>query len=181
MTFIELFLIALGLSMDAAAVSLTNGVVCCPLSLDKKLAIPLCFGLFQGLMPLLGYLTGSLFAQWMDRYAGIICFLILGTIGGKMIYEGFLKQDTKPKSENLTYKVLLLQAIATSIDAFAVGVGFCAAKVLLLPAVSIIAVITGVCCMLALLLGRSFGCILGNKGEIFGGSILLLIGIKSLF
>ena len=181
MTFIELLLVALGLSMDAAAVSLTNGVAYCPLSPDKKLAIPLFFGLFQGLMPLLGYFAGSFFASFMDQYAGIICFLILGTIGGKMIYEGFSQDDTEQNGENLTYKLLLFQAIATSIDAFAVGVGFCAMDVSPLPAVSMIAVITGACSMLALLLGRSFGCILGNKGEIFGGSILLLIGIKSLF
>lgn len=130
-------------------------------------------------MPLLGYYAGSLFSEFLDAYAGIVVLLILGVIGGKMIYDGLRKEEERA-CRRLTGLTIFLQAIATSIDAFAVGVGFSAMRVQILPTVLSSAQppsyvrCRGVC-------GQTVWQLAGRKAQILGGVILILIGIKSLF
>lgn len=181
----EIILVGLGLSMDAATVSMTNGMVYKGLKKDKVIAMPLFFGGFQGLMPLLGFLLGGLVSGFITQYANILVFLILGFIGGKMlldVYKDYKNPDEEDEIEegNLTYKTLLLQAIATSIDAFAVGIGFSAMGVNVVFASSIIAITTAVCSLVAIFIGKKFGSIFESKSTLVGGIILVFIAIKSL-
>ncbi len=184
MTILDIALIGVGLSMDAFAVSISNGMVYRGLTKGYRAAMPVFFGGFQILMPLLGYSLGSLFAAWIDRYAGILILLILGFIGGKMIWDGVHKDGeecTQTSADNLSWQVLFLQAIATSIDAFAVGVGFSAMRVAVVPASLLIGVITFTLCWVAIAIGKAFGTLLEDKAQIVGGIILVLIGIKNFF
>lgn len=185
MGLLEIFCVGVGLSMDAAAVSMTNGMVYAKLTKFKFLITALAFGFFQALMPALGYFTGSLFAGMMEKYSGIVILLILGIIGGKMVKDGCCECESGDcEKKEFTYRVLILQAIATSIDAFAVGVSFVAAGLTvsaLLPALLLIGITTFIISLIALALGRKFGDKLGSKAEIIGGIILILIGIKALF
>ena len=181
MSLIEIILTAVALSMDAFAVSMTNGMVYKTLPRRKWLVAPIFFGFFQGFMPLVGFFAGSVFANFIETYSKILILLILGFIGSKMIYDGFTDKKEDDIKSYLTVKLIFLQAIATSIDAFAVGIGFCAMKVNILLAVSLIAVITFVLSFISFIVGRKFGDILGNKAEIFGGTILVILAIKALF
>jgi len=188
MTTIEILLIGVALSMDAVAISITNGMVYTKLSMLKYLAIPLFFGVSQGLMPLGGYFVGGIFADIITKYSGVVILLILGVIGVKMIKEGVQKSRRRNTSENtpeykkdLLIGTLFVQSVATSIDAFAVGVGFNAVRVNIFYAASLIALTTMVLAGLALIVGRKFGDILGSKAEIFGGVILIVIGVKAVF
>ncbi|MGL4799433.1 MAG: manganese efflux pump MntP family protein [Cellulosilyticaceae bacterium] len=187
MGLVEIFLIGIALSMDAVAVTMSNSMVYKEMDKGKVIAMPVLFGLFQGVMPLIGYFAGGLFKDVMSRYAGVLVFLILGCIGGKMLKDAFAhgKEEKEEAEEGdmkkqLTYKTLLIQAIATSIDAFAVGVGFSAMGVNIFAATTSITLITAMCCGLAILLGKKCGDVLGNKSEIIGGSILVLIALKAL-
>lgn len=183
----EIILVGIGLSMDAATVSMTNGMVYKGLKKDKFVAMPLFFGGFQGLMPLLGFYLGGLVSGYITGFANILIFLILGFIGGKMLLDVYKdakcpdKEDEKSVDEDLTYKVLFLQAIATSIDAFAVGIGFSAMGVNIVYAASIIAITTAVCSLLAIFLGKKFGAMFESKSTLIGGIILVFIAIKALF
>lgn len=179
MNILEIILIGIGLSMDAVAVSMTNGMVYKNMTKGKEISMPIFFGLFQGIMPLLGFYAGSLFTVFISRYSGITTLIILGLIGGKMIKDSFEHEDAR-KDLKLTYRVLLFQAFATSIDAFAVGVSFCATGANIQLAAPIIAITTLICSMLAILIGKQFGNMLGSKAQLFGGVILILIGIKSI-
>ena len=132
-------------------------------------------------MPLLGYYASGVFADFLSRYSGIIVLIILGVIGGKMVYDGLHPQLEEETDCSLTYRMLLIQAVATSIDAFAVGVGFSAMQVNIVQAVSIIGVTTLVCSFLSIAIGKKFGNMLGNKAQILGGMILIIIGIKGMF
>ncbi|MBN7773788.1 manganese efflux pump MntP family protein [Clostridium aminobutyricum] len=192
MTLIEIIFIGIGLAMDAVAVSMTNGMVCKNLQTKDYVQMTLFFALFQALMPLIGYFAGGLFADIISRYAGIVILLILGVIGGKMIKEGWEHMaeqkaaggktvcDAAQSQRKLTFRVLIFQSIATSIDAFAVGVGFSAMRVDILQAVAIIAFITADLVALAIVMGRKFGDILGCRAEILGGLILVIIGLKAV-
>ena len=142
MSIWEIIMIGIGLSMDAAAVSMTNGMVYPKTCRTKILSMPLFFGGFQALMPLLGYFASGVFADFLSRYSGIIVLIILGVIGGKMVYDGLHPRKEEETGCSLTYRMLLIQAVATSIDAFAVGVGFSAMQVNIVQAVSIIGVTT---------------------------------------
>lgn len=180
MGLFEVSLIGVGLAMDAVAVAMTNGMVYKRLSVGNYISMPLLFGIFQGVMPLIGFYAGTLFAGIIMKYSGIVIFAILAVIGGNMIKESLSKENDAIEIKNLTMTVLIFQAIATSIDAFAVGVGFCAICVDIIPAVSIIAVITA--CMVggAIAIGKKFGDIFENKAEFLGGVILIIIGVKGL-
>lgn len=179
MTFFDIVLISIGLSMDAVAVSMTNGMV---YGRQKTLAMPVFFGAFQALMPLLGYVACGVFAVLISQYAKVAVFVILGIIGGKMIKDGWQSEDDWTSNVGrLTYQLLLFQAIATSIDAFAVGIGFGAIGVHILSCVTIIGLTTFFCSLLAIIVGKKFGDFLGGKAEILGGIILVFIGLKALF
>ena len=179
MDAVTLVMLAVGLAMDAFAVSITDGL--CYENFHRKEALITsgAFGLFQGIMPLIGYFAGSVFAGYMAAVDHWIALILLGFIGGKMLWDALKKEEEiVPVARKLTFKLLLVQAIATSIDALAVGVSFAAMNVNIFIAVSIIAAITFACSMIAVLIGKKCGDFLNQKAELFGGCILILIGLK---
>lgn len=167
--------------MDAFAVTVSNVFAHGGLSRGRAMLMPVFFGAFQGLMPLAGFFAGSLVAEAIERYAGIVAFVILGFVGGKMIWDALHEEgDADVDDKTLAVGSLFVQAIATSIDAFAVGVSFVGMGVEPLSASGIIALTTFGCTCLALAVGRTFGSKLGEKATIVGGVVLVLIGIKAL-
>lgn len=179
MSLLELLILAIGLSMDAFAVSVTNGLCMKNIKTKQTVAIGLCFGLFQGAMPVLGYALGSAFTQYITKVDHYIALVLLGFIGGKMIYEGFsIKNDDVCKAAELTFGGLMLQGVATSIDALAVGVGFAAMRVNIVGAASFICCVTLVLSIIGVRFGKRFGNKLGSKAEIVGGFILVALGVK---
>lgn len=174
----ELLLLAVGLSMDACAVSMTNGMCCKKIGKGWTLAMGACFGVMQGLMPLLGFLLGMLFVDIISAFDHWLALILLGFIGGKMIFEA-CRHEEETAAPEMTVRLLLLQGIATSIDALAVGIGFSAfADFRILPAVSLIAAVTFSLSAAGVLLGKRFGSLLNDKAQICGGLILIAIGIK---
>lgn len=178
MSILELFILAVGLSMDAFAVSVCKG-----LSLGKIKPKHMCiagawFGGFQALMPLIGYFLGSFFAEMIEKYDHWVAFVLLAIIGGNMIKESFCKDEKVDSSMDV--KSMLLLAIATSIDALAVGVTFAFLQVQIVPAVSFIGVITFIVSAVGVKIGSLFGTKYKSKAELFGGIVLVLIGIKIL-
>lgn len=180
MSFIEILLIGIALSMDAFAVCLSSSMVYTKLTPKQKLSMPVAFGVFQGLMPVTGFFLGSLFADIINKWSGPISLIILGFIGVNMLREG-LSDDEEHSTKEFTFKILILQAIATSIDAFAVGVSFAASQAPIFTAAPIIAVTTFILSMVAQFIGNKVGEKLGNRAEILGGVILIIIGIKAMF
>ena len=186
MGFPELLLLAIGLAMDAFAVSIGNGLSMKKQNPKAALAIAFSFGLFQALMPTLGYFLGSAFEEVIRQFDHFIALIFLGFIGGKMIFDGIkeLIADKKGKTEELpefklTFGKLLIQAIATSIDALIVGVSFAALPdVNIWTAVLLIGAVTFVISLIGVFSGKKFGQLLGSKAEIFGGIILVGIGLK---
>lgn len=178
MGILDLFILAVGLSMDAFAVSVCKG-----LSLGKIKPKHMCiagawFGGFQALMPLIGYFLGSFFAEMIEKYDHWVAFVLLAIIGGNMIKESFGKDEKVDSSMDV--KSMLLLAIATSIDALAVGVTFAFLQVQIVPAVSFIGVITFIFSAVGVKIGSLFGTKYKSKAEVFGGIVLVLIGIKIL-
>lgn len=178
MSILDLFILAVGLSMDAFAVSVCKG-----LSLGKIKPKHMCiagawFGGFQALMPLIGYFLGSFFAEMIEKYDHWVAFVLLAIIGGNMIKESFGKNEKVDSSMDV--KSMLLLAIATSIDALAVGVTFAFLQVQIVPAVSFIGVITFIFSAVGVKIGSLFGTKYKSKAELFGGIVLVLIGIKIL-
>lgn len=178
MSILDLFILAVGLSMDAFAVSVCKG-----LSLGKIKPKHMCiagawFGGFQALMPLIGYFLGSFFAEIIEKYDHWVAFVLLAIIGGNMIKESFGKDEKVDSSMDV--KSMLLLAIATSIDALAVGVTFAFLQVQIVPAVSFIGVITFIFSAVGVKIGSLFGTKYKSKAELFGGIVLVLIGIKIL-
>ncbi len=153
------------------------------LARSRRIAMPILFGAFQGAMPVIGYYAGSLASDFIESYAGIISLVILGAIGSKMIWDAFHEDeaaDEEAVRNHIGYSVLLLQAVATSIDAFAVGVSFAATGADIWLAGGIIAACTFILCFAMLFVGRRFGAALGTKAQVIGGIILIAIGIKAL-
>lgn len=183
MSFAELFLIAVGLSMDAFAVSIGNGTVI----KNKKKAVfaALMFGVFQGVMPLIGYFLGSAFAEVITGYAPMIALVVLGVIGGKMIVEsiGELRAKKSGEEKELLKEpgipTIMVQAVATSIDALMVGVSFAAMSVDIVPAVLFIGIVTFVISLIGVLGGVKFGQLLGAKASLLGGAVLVCLGLKT--
>ena len=173
----ELFLLAVGLSMDAFAVSVCKGLAMKKATLKAEATCGLWFGGFQALMPLAGYFLGSLFADIFTKYAHWIAFVLLVFIGGSMIKEAFGKEEI---NASMNFQSMLLLAIATSIDALAVGVSFAFLQVKIIPAVSFIGVITFLFSAVGVKIGSIFGDKYRSKAEICGGVILILIGLKTL-
>ncbi|MDP4153002.1 MAG: manganese efflux pump MntP family protein [Bacillota bacterium] len=178
MGIMEIVLIGLGLSMDAAAVSMSNGMCGKQIKLSKAIEIALLFGIFQGIMPAIGYFGGELFEDQIKAIDHWIALILLAAIGGKMIYEATRPQSKETKQMELSTGVLLVQAIATSIDALAVGIGFAVLSINIYFAGSMIALITFICSLASVYIGKRFGAILSNKAEILGGVILISIGAK---
>ncbi len=175
----ELFILALGLSMDAFAVSVCKG-----LGLGKIQPRHMClagawFGGFQALMPLIGFYLGRFFAQMITAYDHWIAFILLAVIGGKMIWEA-LDGEEEDVDAAMDWKTMLLLAVATSIDALAVGVTFAFLEVDILPAVTFIGCVTFVCSAAGVKVGSVFGAKYKRKAELAGGCALVLIGLKIL-
>lgn len=180
MDLLVIFLLAVGLSMDAFAISLTNGM-CYRLPLAKNaLYSGLAFGLSQGLMPLIGYYAGISFAQIVERYSAWIALILLSFIGIKMIITAVeeSKHPEKRAERVFSFKILVMQAVATSVDALAVGVSLGFMKVSLWLSVSMIAATTFVFSFSGVLIGKKFGGLFKEKAEALGGIILIFIGLR---
>ena len=181
MSVFEIVILGLALAMDAFAVTISNSFAYPKISRTRSLSMPLAFGFFQFLMPVVGFILGQLVSDFITQYAGIITFAILGFIGGKMIWDAFHEEEGEEASEQtLTMPVLLFQAVATSIDALAVGVTFAFLQVSLIPAVSTIGIITFMISVLGVKIGNVFGMKYKSKAEFAGGVILIVIGRKIL-
>lgn len=178
MSIAELFVLAVGLSMDAFAVSVCKGLSLGKIKTKHMLTAGAWFGGFQALMPLLGYFLGSFFAEMITRYAHWIAFALLLFLGSKMLKDAFGEEESLDCS--MDAKNMFLLAVATSIDALAVGVTFAFLQVRIVPAVSFIGVITFICSALGIKIGSIFGDKYSRKAQIAGGAILILIGIKIL-
>lgn len=182
MNIATLFMIAVGLSMDAFAVSVSNALCYKDITMRQVSINSLAFGVFQGVMPLLGYFAGRAFAGVIQSVDHWLALVLLGFIGGKMLLEGiralYASEGCCTEPAAYTTRSLLIQAVATSIDALAVGISFAALAVNVWVAVALIAAVTFVCCMAGGRLGQSFGALLGDWAQILGGVILVGIGVK---
>lgn len=175
----ELLLIAVGLSMDAFAVAVCKGLSMERVTVGRAAVVGLYFGAFQMLMPLIGYFAGAAFAQQIEDFDHWIAFVLLAVIGGRMIWESFSK-ETEQEDASLSPKKMLPLAVATSIDALAVGVSFAFLQVEIWSSASIIGVVTLVLSMVGVKVGNIFGARYKSKAELVGGIILVLIGVKIL-
>ena len=178
MGIVELFIIAVGLSMDAFAVSVCKGLSLGRINRKHMCIAGIWFGGFQALMPLIGYFLGSTFSDLITKWDHWIAFILLVIIGGNMVKEAF--GDVEEVDASMTVKSMFLLAIATSIDALAVGVTFAFMKVNILIAVAFIGCITFVCSAVGVKIGSIFGTRYKSKAELFGGIVLILIGLKIL-
>ena len=178
MNWMDAVLIGAGLSMDACAAAVSDAMVYRGLTPVRRAAMPLCFGAFQMLMPVLGLRIGTLFSAWLSRCAGFMMAALLGSIGGKMIWDGCHRESVETAAGDLPWGVLLMQAAATSVDAFAVGIGLSVSGMELMPACILIGAETAVLCASAVAAGRFFGGLLEEEAQLAGGLILILIGIK---
>lgn len=179
MTLFNLFLIAVGLSMDAFAVSVCKGLAMEKAPLKKAAVAGAWFGSFQALMLLIGYLLGSRFEKYITRIDHWIAFILLALIGINMIKEAFSKEEEKASS-TMYFKEMFLLAVATSIDALAVGITFAFLRVDILPAVSLIGITTFLLSIAGVKAGNLFGSRYKSKAELAGGILLILMGTKIL-
>lgn len=177
MGLIECFFIGVGLSMDAFAASVCKGLGMDRLRWRQGAVLALSFGGFQALMPLLGWLLGRRFEAYITSVDHWIAFLLLGVIGGKMIWDAFHPEE---ESGGFDLRELLALSVATSIDAMAVGVTFAFLKVTILPAVTIIGCTTCILSLAGVCIGQKFGGALKSKAALAGGVILCFIGLKIL-
>lgn len=203
MSFLTILILGFGLSMDAFAVSVCKGLAVGKAAAKTgqtahygkaMICAALWFGLFQGLMPLLGYLFGSFFAGWVEAFASWIAFLLLALIGGNMIREAVMPESEEEKEEeqnaSLNPWIMFALAVATSIDALAVGITFSVVPVAITTALSpfwntmaacaLITLETGILSALGIRLGATAGARYKNGAEIAGGVILILIGLRIL-
>ncbi len=180
MGFFELFLIAVGLSMDAFAVAICKGLSVRKLKLSHMLITGAYFGVFQAIMPLIGYYLGQTFESYITSFDHWIAFVLLSLIGANMIRESFSKEEEE-QNASFSFKTMLPLAVATSIDALAVGVTFGLMQgVNIFSAVGLIGCTTLVLSFVGVKIGNVFGSKYKSKAELVGGIILILMGIKIL-
>ena len=179
MGIIEIVLIGLSLAMDAFAVSICKGLSMKKMNWKSAIIISLYFGIFQAFMPVVGYFLGSTFESYVTNIDHWIAFILLSLIGGNMIKESFDSEDKK-KNDKIDFKTMIVLAIATSIDALAIGITFAFFEVNLLLSISIIGIITFLLSIIGVKIGNKFGDKYQNKAELVGGLILVLLGIKIL-
>ncbi|WP_343249629.1 manganese efflux pump MntP family protein [Diplocloster hominis] len=185
MNFAELFILAVGLSMDAFAVAVCKGLSMKKITLRKAALVGLYFGFFQAAMPAVGYLLGVNFQKQITSIDHWIAFLLLGAIGVNMILEarkggGCEACGCADADADLSVRTMLILALATSIDALAVGITFAFLQVRIVPAISFIGIITFVLSMLGVRIGNAFGSRYKAKAEFLGGIILICLGTKIL-
>lgn len=182
MDVLTLLILAIGLSMDAFAVSITDGL--CYRNFHKQQALMTAgaFGLFQGLMPMLGYFCGRAFSDAISSVDHWIALILLGVIGANMIKEAWEEsrqpEACDPQNKELTGKLILVQAVATSIDALAVGISFAVMNVDIVSSSVMICATTFAISLIGTLLGKRFGMLLKEKAQILGGLLLIGIGLK---
>lgn len=195
MGLLEILMLGVALATDAFSVTISNTFAFDDHRFSRLMRMPLFFGLFQFGMPLAGYFVGGIAAELIEKYAGIVSLAILGFIGSNMLYSGYkaLKEDASEEDEEeaqqdaqqgattLSYGKLVFQAVATAIDAFAVGVSFRAHSVDILVASALFGIITAILCTIALFIGKKLGSLLGDRAEMVGGVVLILIGLKAFF
>lgn len=180
-----MLVLGIALAMDAFAVTISNSIAFASEPRRRLVMMPVLFGLFQGLMPLLGYFLGGVCGDLIETYSGIVALIILGIIGGNMVREGVAAlrvgepEESKPASEHLSVTQLLFEAVATAIDAFAVGVSLRAMGASIWISSLVIALSTFGVCIVGLALGKRVGSAMGDKAEILGGIVLICIGLKA--
>lgn len=179
MGIIEIILLAIGLSMDAFAVAICKGLAMEKVSIKKVAIVGAWFGGFQALMPLIGFLLGVSFKDYIVAIDHWISFVLLGLIGFNMIKES-LSKDEDEENSSLAFKLMLVLAVATSIDALAVGVTFAFLQVNVVLAVIIIGITTFILSSIGVKIGNVFGARYKSKAEFAGGLILILLGVKIL-
>ena len=179
MGILELLLLSIGLAMDAFAVSICKGISMRKMNWKKAIIIGLYFGGFQALMPTLGYFLGTAFQSLITSVDHWIAFVLLGIIGGEMIKESF-EIDSENQNDDVSFKTMIILAIATSIDALAVGITFAFLNVNLGLAVNLIGIITIIFAVAGTKIGNRFGDKYEKKAEFVGGVILILLGVKIL-
>ncbi len=179
MSLLELFIIAVGLSMDAFAVSICKGLSMHTMKARHALIIGLYFGSFQAGMPLIGYLLGVNFQQAITAYDHWIAFILLGLIGFNMVKEA-LSGEGESCDASVAFQSMVVLAVATSIDALAVGVTFAFLQVQIIPAIAFIGCTTFILSIIGVKVGTVFGCKYKSKAELFGGAVLILMGCKIL-
>ena len=183
MDFLTVLLIGIGVAMDAFSVAVTDGIVLKKPKVQEAVKIALFFGIFQFLMPCAGYILGSAFARYITAFDHWIAFILLVFIGGKMLFEAITEKEEKEAIKNpLSFATLIVLAVATSIDALAVGVTFATIPggLSVFAASGVIGLVTFFISFAGVYIGSKFGNLLGNKAEIAGGIVLLGIGIKIL-
>ena len=180
MSLLEIILIAFGLAMDVFAVSIILGLSVKKPGIKEFLLPGIIFAVFQALMPVIGYFAGTNLAGKFQTLDHWIAFVLLGFIGGKMLKDSFSKKEDKVKENPFQLTKILLLAVATSIDALAIGVTFAFLKINILKAIIIIGVITFCMSIVGIKIGNVFGAKYKSKAEFIGGAILVLLGVKIL-
>ena len=186
MTGLEIWLLAIGLAMDCFAVSIASGIILKRVRMRPMLIMALAFGFFQALMPLLGWIGASFFSHLIENIDHWIAFAILAFLGGRMVLESFKDEDCRHEFDPTSLKVVSALAVATSIDALAVGVSFAFLGVRsfssILPSIAIIGFVSFALSFVGLMFGIRFGCGIARKlrAELWGGVILIIIGTKIL-
>jgi manganese efflux pump family protein len=180
MNFVTIFLLAVGLGVDAFSVAIGIGAANTKRSWGPMLRLSAAFGLFQFMMPLVGWLAGLTVVNFIDGFDHWIAFALLAYVGGKMIWEGLEKESNEKKADQTRGLPLLLLSIATSIDALAVGFSFSILKLPILFPATIIGVVCFIMTAVGMVFGKVLARIFGKKVEIFGGIVLIAIGVKIL-
>lgn len=178
--FVTIFLTGVGLAMDAFAVAVCKGLKMQKLNYKQMGLISLFFGGFQALMPLIGWLLGKSFEVYIKSIDHWVAFGLLLFIGGKMVYDSFKADDDECCCDEFDIKELTIMAIATSIDALAVGIAFALKDINIFFAIAIIGIVTFVLSAVGVFIGHKFGAVYKSKAELAGGIILVLIGTKIL-
>ncbi len=177
MSFTDTVILSCGLAVDAFAVAVTDGVSDCKMNFFKAMFISLVFGIFQGVMPSMSYMAGSYFLSFLTDYGNIVICIVLCAIGIKMLID---RNNSDNSEEKITYGLIMVQGMASSIDALAVGVGFSASEVDIVKSCAIISLVTFLFCTTGVFIGKKFGDILNGKTQLIGGLMLIIIGLKSL-
>jgi len=178
MDLINIVIVAIALSMDSFAVSIVNGLTNPKLRFTKAIGIASIMALFQGSMPLLGWYLGNVIESQIESIDHWLAFVLLSFIGSKMIYDGMNTKNETLHNGSLKFNTLIIQSVATSIDALVVGLSFAFVEIDIFISVIIIGAITFLFSMIGLKLGKVIGDIIKGKIEIFGGGLLILIGLK---
>ena len=190
MGLLEILTLGVALATDAFSVTISNTFAFDDHRFSRLMRMPLFFGFFQFGMPFAGYFVGGIAANLIEKYAGIVSLVILGFIGSNMLYSGYkaFREDASEEEEEsqqdattLSYGKLVFQAFATAIDAFAVGVSFRAHSIDILVVSLLFGIITAILCTIALFIGKKLGLLLGDRAEMVGGVVLILIGLKAFF